>query len=304
MRTFLSFVILHLLLCGMTACRHDDLASRIDRLVSGHDALVGVAVIIDDSDTVVVNNDCRYPLMSVFKFHQALAVCNELQQKSCPLDMLVHVLSDELKPDTYSPLRADSVADAFDISVARLLRYTLQLSDNNACDILFDSVIGVAQTDAYIRSLGIEDFAIVANENDMHVDIGRCYDNWSSPLALAELVNMFCNGDILDGPYHRFLYDTLIECRTGTGRLPRPLIGTGAVIGHKTGTADRDSSGRIIAVNDVGFVELPDGTHYTIAVLVRDSARTMEETESIIADVSALVYDYVMQQASEKPSRR
>ena len=35
---------------------------------------IGVAVITSEGDTLTVNNDGGYPLMSVFKLHEALAV--------------------------------------------------------------------------------------------------------------------------------------------------------------------------------------------------------------------------------------
>lgn len=54
-------------------------------------AQVGVAVIINGKDTVSVNNEARYPLMSVFKFHQALAVADCLQRKSLPLTVTIHI---------------------------------------------------------------------------------------------------------------------------------------------------------------------------------------------------------------------
>ena len=63
-------------------------------------------------------------------------------------------------------------------------------------------------------------------------------------------------------------------------------------MGHKTGTGDRNAQGRIIGLNDVGFVVLPGGRRYTIAVLVRDSAESDEATARIIADVSEAVYRY------------
>jgi len=40
---------------------------------------VGIAVVVDGEDTVTVNNDDKYPLMSVFKLHQAVALCHELE---------------------------------------------------------------------------------------------------------------------------------------------------------------------------------------------------------------------------------
>ena len=293
MKVVLSLTFLILLMCGVSSCRHSDdgdLASQISTILSTHDVSAGVAVIINDSDTVVVNNNRRYPLMSVFKFHQALAVCDAMARKNCGLDSLIHVNRDDLQPDTYSPLRDDSVAAEFDISVATLLDYTMQLSDNNACDILFDRIVGVKATDDYIRTFGINDFAIAANEDDMHKNPESCRDNWSSPLALAELFDKFYHRFVITGDYYEFMYNTMIRCHTGADRLALPLAQTGAIIGHKTGTSDRDSSGRIIAVNDAGFVELPDGQHYTIAVLVSDSGLDFEATAAIIADISAVVY--------------
>ena len=89
-----------------------------------------------------------------------------------------------------------------------------------------------------------------------------------------------------------FIRKTMTACRTGLDRLPAPLAGTGAVLGHKTGTGDRNAQGRIIGLNDVGFVFLPGGRRYTIAVLVRDSAESDAATARIIADVSEAVYRY------------
>lgn len=71
------------------------------------------------------------------------------------------------------------------------------------------------------------------------------------------------------------------------------LTGTGAVLGHKTGTSDRDADGRLIALNDAGFVLLPDERHYIIAVFVKDSRANDAGTEAMLADVSACVYRHV-----------
>lgn len=86
----------------------------------------------------------------------------------------------------------------------------------------------------------------------------------------------------------------MIACSTGTDRLPFPLKGTGAVIGHKTGTGGRNRDGRIVGINDVGFVLLPDGRYYTIAVFVKDMAGDNDEAAHLIAEISAAVYHYVL----------
>ena len=67
-----------------------------------------------------------------------------------------------------------------------------------------------------------------------------------------------------------------------------------ARIGHKTGTSDRNVQGELIGINDVGFILLPDGKRYTIAVLVKDSTESMADTEKIIANISGIVYHHLV----------
>lgn len=272
--------------------RHE-LETRLLNTVSGKRAQIGIAVVINGTDTVTVNNDIRYPMMSVFKFHQALAVADYMERRGLPLSTAIRIGREDLRENTHSPLRDAYPQGEREITVGELLVYTLQHSDNNACDILFDRTAGTDATDAYIRSLGIEGFAISANENDMHADPRRCYDNWTTPLDAVRLLEIFTTRPILSDEYRSFVTDLMTGCLTGTDRLARPLLGTEAVIGHKTGTGDRNERGEIIGLNDIGFVTLPDGQRYTIAVFVRDSGHTDTETAGIIADISKAVYEYV-----------
>lgn len=50
---------------------------------------VGIAVIIDGREAVTVNNELRFPLMSVFKFHRALAVADRLAAQNIPEGRLI-----------------------------------------------------------------------------------------------------------------------------------------------------------------------------------------------------------------------
>lgn len=283
-----------LVLCVAPAPRaQTDLKRELEALTATLPATVGVAVIIDGGETVTVNNDQRFPLMSVFKFHQALAVAHRLAERGIPLETEIWITKADLPPNTWSPLRDARPEGNFGMSIAELLRLTLQQSDNNACDILFDRICSVKDTEAYIHGLGISDCAISATEADMHADLARCRDNWTTPLAAAPLVELFLTEDILPRALHGFIRDTMIGCTTGADRLAKPLAGTGAVLGHKTGTSDRDADGRLMALNDVGFVLLPDGRHYTIAVFVKDSRASDAETEAMLAGISACVYRHI-----------
>ena len=233
----------------------NSLRDEILQSIIKYDAKIGVAVMINDTDTLTVNNCDKYPMMSVFKFHQALAVCDYMQKNGIALDSVLNISKDELRENTYSPLRDRYPEGNFGISISELMKYTLQMSDNNACDILFNRILSVKDTDKYIRSLGIDDFSIEMDENDMHENLDNCYSNWTTPMAAVNLMNLFLDGDAVSGEYYDFIYRTMTECTTGTARLPYPLKNTGAIIGHKTGTGDKNSDGRYIGINDIGFID-------------------------------------------------
>lgn len=78
---------------------------------------------------------------------------------------------------------------------------------------------------------------------------------------------------LFDDEYQKFIKTTMMSCETGKDRLARPLQGNKAILGHKTGTGDRNDKGQIIGMNDVGFVYLPDGQSYTIAVFYKGLRR-------------------------------
>ena len=262
------------------------------------DGTVGIALISDAGDTVTVNDEHHYPLMSVMKLHQAIYIAHYLHENGLDIDHTINVRENDLKPDTYSPLR-DSFPQGAAISVGQLLKYTLQLSDNNACDILFDISGGPKATDSYIRSCGgLHDFAITVTEDDMHRDTSLCHANYTTPLEAARLISKLCNGQFGDTPGLQFVKSTLAGCLTGTERIPKGVGDTKATILHKTGTSDCDSHGKWTAINDVAHVTLPDGTSYSLAVFAKDSYGSYAEIEHAIARISAIVYAHMAAQCA------
>ncbi len=63
------------------------LKTEIRHIIKDKKATIGVALILDGEDTLAINNAEKYPMMSVYKFHQALAVCDYLQKRHIPLSM-------------------------------------------------------------------------------------------------------------------------------------------------------------------------------------------------------------------------
>ena len=293
------FLLLTTLCSFLTVCGQspkERLKASLEELLKTQKVQAGIALIIDGEDTLALHNEVHYPMMSVFKFHQALAVADCLQRQGISLDTTLCIRKEELKENTYSPLRDRYPEGNVVLSVADLLTYTLQWSDNNACDILFDRIIGTKETEAYIRSLGIEDFRITANEDDMHREWKLCYENWSTPLAAARLLELFITEKIVTGPYYTFIRRTMTGCTTGKDRLPAAITDSRTIIGHKTGTGDRNPQGELIGINDIGFIFTAEGPRYTLAVFLKDSKESDADTAALIGKISKVVLEYVTQQ--------
>ena len=294
MRQLFLPVFLLLLLPLIVEAQADRLQEELAAFAGNYRAQIGIAVIIDHMDTVLVNNRADYPLLSVFKFHQALAVINHLHRKGISLDEQIHIRRKELLPDTYSPLRDSFPEGDVTLPVRELLRYTMQQSDNNACDILFRRFGGVRATERYIRSLGMNDVVIRYNEEQMHRNIMRCYANCTSPLDAVGLIEYVRTHELPEQEYLEYIFSLMETCATGSDRLAAPLLHTQVVFGHKTGTGDRNAQGLLIAVNDIGYVwRLPNFHSYSIAVFVKDSSESPEATVAIVAGISERVYRFV-----------
>lgn len=284
-----------------TAKDMDDIEARLIDIIKNKKATVGVAVISNGRQILTINNDIHYPLMSVFKFHQALALSKKLATDNIVLSTPIQLHRSEILDNTYSPLREKHPKGNITLSIYELLKYSLQLSDNNACDIIFNRFVTPDQTDSYIRSLGINDFSISKTEKDMHENLDNCYKNWSTPLAAAQLVDKFLTTDIVASPYHNAIKSMMINCKTGSDRLRKYLPTDRIIIGNKTGSGDRNAKGEIIALNDIAFVLLPDNSRYTVTVFVKDSMESAQDTSQIIADISRVIFSYLT--GSQLPQR-
>lgn len=275
--------------------QNEVLRNKIQKIIQGKDATVGVALIVDGKDTLTINNNFRYPTQSVYKFHLALAVLDYLNKNNLTLDHQVYVKKSDLLPNTHSPLRDDYPQGEMYLSVADIIRYTVSKSDNNGCDILFRLVGGTAVVDRYIRGLGLSEFAIAATEEEMHGPWDVQYTNWSTPCTAAQALEIFRTQDILPQPFHDFLWDTLAGTTTGGNKI-KALLPEGTFVAHKTGSSFRNAEGLKAAENDIAIIQLPDGRYYSLVVFVADSMESNDVNCGIIAQISKAVYDSLVEQ--------
>lgn len=275
--------------------QNEVLRNKIQKIIQGKDATVGVALIVDGKDTLTINNNFRYPTQSVYKFHLALAVLDYLNKNNLTLDHQLYVKKGDLLPNTHSPLRDDYPQGEMYLSVADIIRYTVSKSDNNGCDILFRLVGGTAAVDRYIRGLGLSEFAIAATEEEMHGPWVVQYTNWSTPYTAAKALEIFRIQDILPQPFRDFLWDTLAGTITGGNKI-KALLPEETFVAHKTGSSFRNAEGLKAAENDIAIIQLPDGRYYSLVVFVADSMESNDVNCGIIAQISKAVYDSLLEQ--------
>ena len=169
-----ALVLVSYLFSIATLCaQNTSLQPRISDFLKNKKATVGVSVLTEKGDTILYNNNLRYPLLSVFKYHVALAVLDKMEHAGTPLDSILHISSSQLQKNTYSPLRDKYPNQDISISLRDLLKYSVSLSDNNACDILIDYAGGISKVDSYIRKLGIKNFHLSETENTMYQEPER-----------------------------------------------------------------------------------------------------------------------------------
>lgn len=290
-RIYLSCLIL-LSVCFHSVAQKNQLRNQIKQVISKKKADVGVSVYaIEGKDTISVNGDQHYPMQSVFKFHIAMAVLNQVDKGKFSLSQKIHIKKSDLLPNTWSPIREAHPSGEVDLPLSEIIKYTVAQSDNNGCDILMRLLGGPKPINDYIHSLGVKDVAIQANEEEMHREWNVQFSNWSTPKAITELLVKFYTKNPLSKESFNFLWTTMVETSTGVNRIKGQLP-KGTIVGHKTGTSDTNKAGITAAINDMGIVRLPNGKHYAIAVFVCNTKENEATNDKIISDISKLVWDY------------
>ncbi|MDE6255244.1 MAG: class A beta-lactamase-related serine hydrolase [Muribaculaceae bacterium] len=271
-----------------------ELETRLKSFISTKNCKIGVAVIVNSRDTVSVNGEIPFQMMSVFKFPLSLAIADRIDANGYLLKDSIEISAEELLEDTYSPMLGKYGKRNLRLPVAEIMDWALTQSDNNAADILLKRIGGVERLTSIMKILDFpENIKVGATEADMHRDQKLSNLNTSTPLAMAELFDQFNVKMRNRSESFRTIASLIEQCKTGTDRLAVPFIHTCDTLGHKTGTGFDTDEGGLSALNDCGYVNLANGGHYSIAVLIEDTPADMKESSKIIAEISQMVYDVV-----------
>lgn len=286
-----------IVLCFFSSFSHgksiESLKENINALLETKNALVGVAILAgDSSESLSINGDKHLPMQSVFKYHLALAVLEQVDQGNLSLSEKIQITPEDLDNGLWSPIRKRYPGGA-SLTLAEILKFTVANSDNVGCDLLFKMLGGPETVEQYLHLSGITDIAIKYNEVDMQADWERQYKNWTTANAANRALKTFYENtdELLSEESHQFLWDTMKSSSTGKdmmkGHLPNETI-----VAHKTGSSGKNEAGLSAARNNIGIVFLPSGGYFYLSVFVSNSTESRAENKKLIADITKLAWEY------------
>lgn len=270
---------------------NESLRKELNEIISSKNATVGISIKnIETNDTLSINGNLKMPMMSVFKFHIALATLNLVDKNKLKLNDNFFIKKEELPENTWSPIRDEFPNGNINLTLDQLLRYTVSHSDNNGCDILLKIIGGSNTVQKFINKNGIKDFTIKYNEQEMN-SWDKLYVNSTTPLATTKLLEKFYQGKILKKATTKYLYQIMVETSRGLTWMKAGLP-ENTELAHRTGISDRNENDLRAALNDVGIFKLPNGNHVILSVYLKNITEERSDTEKIIADIAKATWKY------------
>ncbi len=281
-----------ILLSAFVFAQQSVLAKKIDRIVKGKNATVGIAVLnFDNGFSYNKNAGKKLPMQSVFKFHIAAAVLDLVDRGKLSLDQKVTLDASNLMENTWSPLRDKYAGKNAEVPLSEVLEFTVAQSDNNGCDILLKLLGGTETVQRFMDSKGVKGFQIRYSEAEMREDWTAQYKNYTTAKSAADVLKKFYDGKLLSKKSTDYLMKVMLSTSTGKNKLIAQLP-ENTPAARKTGASGKNNAGLTGAENEIAIITLPDGRHYAIAVLVSNSMETGTVNCKMISDISKTVWDY------------
>ncbi len=302
-----------------------DVCQKVEKVSQGLAGRIGVAAQeIGSGVSVTINGDETFVMASTFKVATAVTVLGLVDKGQLKLSDLIDV-SLEMMVAGPNPLVMNFVHPGIKLSVANLIEPMITESDNTAADVCLKLAGGPEAVTKMLRSIGItdqrldrycteilrdfyglpdkayasvvaeatvKDPTLVAKTPDRNIEFEKDPRDQSTPKAMLELLLAIDSGEVLSEKSREFLLATMSRTRTGIGRL-KGLLPKGTPVAHKTGTIGG-------VANNVGFVTLPDGRRFAIAVFTKSSTTPEADRDRAIAEISRTLYDFYYLTAQDK----
>jgi beta-lactamase class A len=302
-----------------------NISQKIEKLAQGLVGRIGVAAQeIGSGWNVTINGDEAFVMASTYKVAIATTLLDQVDKGQLKLTDLIDVPVEKMVVGP-NPLVMNFVHPGIKLSVANLIEPMITESDNSATDFCLKVAGGPEVVTKMLRSIGIteqrvdrstaeilrdfyglqdkayasvaeaayaKDPTLILRQSDRNLDYEMDPRDHSTPKAMLELLLAFDSGKVLSEKSREFLLGVMSRTRTGGGRL-RGLLPKGTPVAHKTGTIGG-------VANDVGFVTLPDGRRFAIAVFSMSSTTSEADRDRAIAEVTRALYDFYYLTAQDK----
>jgi beta-lactamase class A len=228
------------------------------------------------------------PMQSTFKFPLALAVLHEVELGKLQLDQPVRFLKSD-RSVTFSPLQDEFPNADVDVPLRKIIKLSVETSDNTATDIELRLIGGPSVLQQYLDSLGLSAIHQQDSEHTLHSNQKLQYRDYAKPSAMVALLRLFADHSPLNPEHSAILNEWMLEASSGPKRI-KGLLPAGTPVAHKTGSSGLEW-GMIPATNDVGLITLPDGRRLALAVFVTNAHADQDACERVIASIAKEVYD-------------
>ena len=301
-----------------------ELQAELDRLAASYHEPVGVAVSdVDQGWVASVAGDAPFPQQSVSKLWVAITALDAIDNGHLKLDQSI-VLGPQDRSVFNQPIAYRIETAGYTTTIHDLLRRALIQSDNAANDKLMATVGGPAAILEVLRRKEIQGIKLAEDEKHLQAHIAGMtwtpalspfgafdqararlphdvreaamqaylanpYDG-ATPIGMVTALAALKRGELLSKDSTDVILATMAQATTGPRRL-RGGLPRDWHIAHKTGTG-QDYKGASIGINDVAVLTAPDGHAYTVAVLMRRTAKPVSERLEFMQAVSRTVVAY------------
>ncbi|MCU7587821.1 RASA family extended-spectrum class A beta-lactamase, partial [Riemerella anatipestifer] len=276
------------LIINSCATVHDNnLKYQIEKIISSKKGDFGISIIDENNNIIEINGNKSYPLLSTFKFPIALTILHKVENGELLMQQQIFIKKEELLENTWSPFKEKYPNGNISISLEEALHWMIVYSDNNMTDILLRLIGG---TNAVEKFIDDENFVIKNNEDEMHKDWNSQFINKSTPNSFTKLLKNFSEGKMLNSENTKWLYESMVNSKTGVKRLKGKL--PNVKIAQRAGTSFTNDDGITGAINNVGIMQLPNNQKIYITVFIHNTSEEFNKGEEIIADIAKTTYEF------------
>lgn len=220
----------------------------------------------------------RFVYCSTFKMFLAAATFLRVQAGEERLDRQIPITAADMIH--HAPVTEPAVGGS--LSVATLMKGTVEVSDNPAANLLLKAMGGLEPMRAFYRSLGDDSTTVDRFEPEMNRLDGD-KDTITPLSSAANLKRLLIDADTpLSADHKATLLRWMTDSPTGANRI-KAGVPAGWTVAHKTGT------GGYGPTNDIGVLYPPTGDPVIVAAYYHATpASSADANEAVIAEATRL----------------